>query len=61
MVDCSYVTLHGDNDEFLLAEEKSTFGSRATNNHNNSFRLLGWGTRKLNQEAIRHGQPRYNK
>jgi len=26
MVDSSYVTLHGDNDEFLLEEEKSTFG-----------------------------------
>ena len=26
MVDGSYITLHGDNDEFLLAVEKSTFG-----------------------------------
>jgi hypothetical protein len=26
VVDSSYVTLHGDNDEFLLAEEKLTFG-----------------------------------
>jgi hypothetical protein len=57
VVDSSYVTLRGDNDEFLLAEEKLTFRSRATSNNNNSFRLLGWGTRKLNQEAIRHGQP----